>query len=124
MATNKPQIIQPVKVKSFTELQTALKPFLPGSQATIRKLLIDGFHYVRKQIDYREAQLKALQSAPDDGYPPIALTSNVDDMFTWVDRMIKERLDGKRTGMLISWTLPEGYFEFDPLAGELKAAQV
>jgi hypothetical protein len=45
--------------------------------------------------------------------------ASVDDMYCWVDDLIKEKMGGKRMGMKIYWTLPQGEFVYDPITEKL-----
>lgn len=98
------KLIEKVKVTNKAELESALKPFLPGSKSLIRESLLEGFNIVKNRKEYNE---KAGRN-----FDP-------DTMLCWVDKLIDQRLAGKRRGLSIAWELSDGKFKFDPWTGEL-----
>ncbi len=72
--------------------------------SSIHASLIEGMKMVARRQEVQE------------GTP---LEDSVDDMYCWVDDLIKEQLGGKRAGLKIVWMLPSGSFEFDPFSETL-----
>lgn len=102
-----------VVVNNRSQLENALKPFM--SDSSIYKLLIEGMNIVKRQLDFKNAYVSDndyggfLPAKPADG-----------NHYVWVDTLIDYRLGGKRDGLVITWTLPEGKFVFDPYTRKLE----
>jgi len=93
------QEIKPVKIKSKSDIQAALMPFLiDGHQ--LRESLLEGMEIVRKRFEFN----KKTESGLD-----------VNQMRFWVDKLISERLGGKRVGMQVVWILDGKKYQFDPV---------
>lgn len=106
--------LEKVVVKDFTQLNEALKPFM--TDTTIRKLLIEGMDIVKRQEKFAEVS-NASSEADFGGFMPARPSSG--NKYTWVDTLIDRRLDGKRDGLKIIWTLSEGQYEFNPWTKQL-----
>ncbi len=104
-----------IKVTNELELHEALKPFLDDGK-TVRTLLIDGMNIAKKHQEYFQKISAELSDVDFGGYLPARQSGG---HFLWVDLLISKRLDGKRDGLKICWSLPEGQFEFDPWSKEL-----
>lgn len=107
--------LEKVSVKNEGELKAALQPFLTDS--AISKLLVEGMELVKRQAIFSD---KAAETPMDDfgGYNPAMPAKG--GHYSWVDTLIDRRLNGKRDGLLVTWTLPEGKFTFDPWTKKLE----
>jgi hypothetical protein len=107
--------LEKVSVKSRTQLDLALVPFLNGD-TSIGKLLIEGMDMVKRQAKFADAPAGDVDEY--GGFMP-ALPPSAQH-YMWVDTLIARRLDGKRNGMVIEWDLPEGKFVYDPWTKKLE----
>lgn len=119
MDPKKVKELEKVSVKSFAELQQALKPFLPDAKtgdSAIYKVLVEGLEMVKRQSEFSQ---RASQMSLDDfgGYIPAMPQSG---SYSWVDTLISRRLDAKREDLLITWSLPEGKYTFDAFTRKLE----
>lgn len=107
--------LEKVSVKSYGELEQAIKPFLADS--AIYKLLVEGMELVKRQSAFAD---KAAETSMEDfgGYNPAMPAAG--GHYSWVDTLIDRRLNGKRDGFLVTWELPEGKFTFDPWTRKLE----
>lgn len=112
----KPQQIEPVKIRTLSELKAAIKQYMPGSDSMMRSLLITGMKIAKHQLEIQRLAAEIPQEVFGQFTPALPADG---DTYIWVDRMIHERLDGKRDGIKITWTVKEGRFVFDPDSGEL-----
>lgn len=116
------QKIKLVEVKNLADLHKALEPFNPASNTTIRKTLIDGFDVIKKHITFEQQQAnhinQALATSPDKFIRQSHIRPSNSPGYN-VDLLIRDRLNGKREGLKITWKLPEGTYEYDPYNGKL-----
>ena len=108
--------LERVSVTNEGELQKAIQPFMTDS--AIYKLLVEGMEMVKRQSAY---YAKASEVPVEDfgGYQPALPVAG---SYGWVDTLIERRLNGKRDGLTVTWSLPEGKFTFDPWTRKLEKA--
>lgn len=114
-----PQFETKVKVTNLHELKMAIIPFLPSSQSTVRKLLLDGFTAVDRLNKFKDAQATAMEAFAGSKFKPANSFTDLDALHINIDTLIMNRMDGKRKGKNIIWHLKEGNFEFNPFTGVL-----
>lgn len=114
MDPKKVKELEKVSVKSYAELEAAIKPFQQSS--AIYKLLVEGMNLVKRQAEF--ANRAADVDADFGGYNPAMPAKG--GHYSWVDTLIDRRLNGKRDGFLITWNLPEGKFTFDAWTQKLE----
>lgn len=109
--------LEKITVTSRAQLETALEPFLKDT--TIGQLLIEGMDMAKRQAKFAEAPLGDV----DDygGFLPASPAGA--QHYMWVDTLIARRLDGKRNGLVIEWSLPEGKFQYDPWSKKLESVK-
>ncbi|MDP1712572.1 MAG: hypothetical protein Q8K86_08955 [Candidatus Nanopelagicaceae bacterium] len=73
-------------------------------------LLLEGLSIVKKGMDYQQMCREVYKENDDI----LFIDTEIDSMAFWVDALIKNRLGGKRTGLKIRWSVPDGDFEWDP----------
>jgi len=88
-----------------------------SSDASMRKGLIDGFEHVKEQEEMWNRLYNVLD---DDEYSATLPKVNVDSMSLPVDRIIKQRLGGRREGMTVVWNLSTRKVVFDPYSKKLE----
>jgi len=112
----KPQKIEPIRIISKSQIPIAVSNFLPGSEAEIRKHLVDGMTKIKERYDFLD-QYKSLDQSKFGAYKPI-----VPEVIAahWVDELISRRLGAKREGLLIVWELKDGRHTFDPFTGVIE----
>jgi hypothetical protein len=103
-----------VEVKNHAQLLEALKPFKADS--TLRKLFMEGMEVVKRQSEFKSEDFATNEEF--GGFLPAEPASG--QRYSWVDTFIKQRLDAKRDGLKVVWSLPEGEFEFDPWTKDLR----
>lgn len=115
MDPKKVKELEKVSVKTLAELNQALKPFQQDS--AIYKLLVEGMNLVKRQSAFAD---RAAETNLEDfgGYNPAMPAPG--GHYSWVDTLIDRRLNGKRDGYLVTWSLPEGKFTFDPWTQKLE----
>jgi len=106
--------LEKVVVKSHDQLVKALEPFMIDT--TIRKLLIEGMDIVKRQDEFITRSDSA-KDADYGGFPPARPAGG--HRYSWVDTLIERRLDGKRNGLKVTWSLSDGQYEFDPWTKKL-----
>lgn len=119
---NKKILDSMVKVNCKNDLIKALMPFKKDSKSELRKLIIDGFDIVKKRIEYYNKAMELDKNGSYGGIKPLII--DVDKAFCWVDKLIEERLDGKREGLTVIWNLNDGKYVFDPYTGTIKEPNV
>lgn len=115
MDAKKVKELEKVSVKTYGELQQALVPFL--KESAIYKLLVEGMEMVKRQAEFADRVVDT-DPAAYGGYIPAAPAKGGN--YSWVDTLIDRRLNGKREGLKVMWTLPEGKFSFDPWTRKLE----
>lgn len=115
MDPKKVKELEKVSVKSFAELEAAVKPFQQPS--AIYKLLVEGMDLVKRQAEFANRAADT-DMADFGGYEPAMPAKG--GHYSWVDTLIDRRLNGKREGLLVTWTLPEGKFTFDAWTQKLE----
>jgi hypothetical protein len=115
MDPKKVKELEKISVKNYGDLQQAIKPF--QQESAIYKLLIEGMEIVKRQSIFSD---RAAETNPDDfgGFLPAMPAPG--GHYSWVDTLIERRLNGKRDGLTVTWTLPEGKFTFDPWTQKLE----
>lgn len=91
-----------------------------GGQSTVRQTLLDGFEMIKNHLEYHNASLASRSKIEDFGGFPPALAPNPNDHMTWLDTFIDRNMGGRREGLTIVWTLPEGKFRLDPWSCKLE----
>lgn len=88
-----------------------------------RQVLLDGFKLVKTRMDLVEkAKNDVDEDEDDDELLPERLKWQLFDVNAQrfhIDRFIEQRLDGKRKGLRIEWSLTEGVFQYDPFENKL-----
>jgi hypothetical protein len=106
--------LEKVVVKSHDQLVKALEPFM--AETTIRKLLIEGMDIVKRQDEFI-TKSDSVKDIDYGGFPPARPKGG--HRYSWVDTLIDRRLDGKRNGLKVTWSLSDGQYEFDPWTQKL-----
>lgn len=107
--------LEKISVTNRAQLEAALEPFMKGD-TTIGKLLVEGMDMAKRQAKFADAPMGEV----DDwgGFFPAAPPNA--QHYMWVDTLIARRLDGKRNGLVVEWSLQDGKFQYDPWTKELK----
>jgi hypothetical protein len=147
--------VERVKVKSYSDLIKAIKPFVKctskrvvkvqgeiswveeddkgksvqksvvvsadNRDISLRDLLIEGFDQVKEQSHLWSRLYDALL---DDEYAPVLPQVDIDSFHMPVDRIIRDRLDGKREGLRVTWLLDGKKYYLDPYEGILEEEQI
>lgn len=106
--------LEKVVVKSHDQLVKALEPFM--TDTTIRKLLVEGMDIVKRQDEFL-AKSDGAKDVDYGGFLPARPATG--HKYSWVDTLIERRLDGKRSGLKVTWSLSDGQYEFDPWTKKL-----
>ncbi len=107
--------LEKVVVKNHDQLVKALEPFMIDT--TIRKLLIEGMDIVKRQDEFI-TRSNNTKDADYGGFQPARPKGG--HRYSWVDTLIERRLDGKRNGLKVTWSLTDGQYEFDPWTQKLE----
>lgn len=87
----------------------------PSNDVSMRKMLLDGF----KQVEQRKKMLDRLHQVLEDEYAPTLPEADIDSIPMSVDRIIKDRLGGRREGFKVVWDIDNRRVVFDPYTKEL-----
>jgi hypothetical protein len=109
--------IEPKIIRSEAELREMLNNFLPGSEAHVRKVLMENFETIKAKVETRE---KIEEVDPDEygGFVPAPLV--VSDALVTLDNFIVRSMGGERVGLTIQWVVGGVTWVFDPWTGELR----
>jgi len=107
--------LEQVTVTNYNQLVLALEPFTKDT--TIRKLLVEGMDIVKRQQEFANSAIPTDTEA-FGGFMPARPSHG--HHYSWVDTLINKRMNGKREGLVIKWTLPDGNFTFDPWTKKLE----
>lgn len=120
-------IDKPIKV-TFENVGTENDRVIPSlsvsspsdGQSMSRKLLLDGFEMVKRQMAFDQAAQVYSDVVDNFGgvYPATPAMDNT--RATWLDNYIRSTLGGHREGLVVVWNLPEGKFQLDPWSGKLE----
>jgi hypothetical protein len=108
--------LKPVSVRNLIELKELLKGYQSENTMT-SKLLVQGFKMLAGHQKVSETHLD--EEADYGGFIPPNLPSGLGHK-TWVDRLVETQLGGRRDGLVVLWSLPEGQFVYDPLSKVLQ----
>lgn len=84
---------------------------------SLRDLLIEGFDQVKEQSHLWSRLYDALL---EDEYAPILPQVDINSFHMPVDRIIRDRLDGKREGLKVVWVINSVKYYLDPYEGILE----
>jgi len=85
--------------------------------ANMRDMLIEGFDQVKEHNKMWSTLQDHLE---EDGFGVTLPIVNSDSFHLPVDRLISQRLGGKREGMLVVWDFSDVKIEFDPYESEVR----
>lgn len=105
-----------VVVQTKSHIKIVIDKFMPSSDSHIRQLLVKGLEDVSKRDHYYDEQQK-IDIKEFGDYQPSKIDNR--NAIHWVDRLIKDRMDAKRIGLLIYWNLDGVKYTFDPFTGVL-----
>lgn len=88
-----------------------------SSDTSMRRGLLEGFEHVREQEQMWERLHGALTN---DEYGAILPKADVDSLQLPVDKIIKQRLGGRREGFTVVWDLSDRRVVFDPYSKKLE----
>lgn len=103
-------------ITSKDQIKDVVHRFLPDSDSSIRKLLMNGFKDIKKRYKYYEEQDKIDESQFGNIKPAIVDNRNSKH---WVDNLIRDRMGAVRDGLMIVWNLEDGVHKFDPFTGDI-----
>jgi hypothetical protein len=87
---------------------------------SMKDLLIEGFEQIKEEIkmwnEIREALL-------EDEYAPNLPSFDINKKYMPVDKLINDRLGGKREGFLVTWSINNKKYTFDPYSGNLEESK-
>lgn len=105
--------LEKVVVKTKADLDKALVSFM--TDTTIYKLLVEGMEIVKRQSEFTSV---TISEEAFGGFMPAMPAPG--GHYVWVDTLIDRRMNGKRDGLKVAWTVAEGKFEFDPWTRKLE----
>lgn len=91
-----------------------------GGESTLRQTILDGFEMIKNHQNYHKASLATQSSLEDYGGFPPAVVPDPSKHLTWLDTFIDRNMGGKREGLYIVWSVPEGKFRLDPWTCKLE----
>lgn len=84
---------------------------------SMKDLLMEGFDQVKEEMkmwnDIRDALI-------EDEYAPNLPSFDINKKYMPVDKLINDRLGGKREGFLVVWNINSKKYTFDPYSGNLE----
>jgi len=114
--SNKEMQIPDTTINSESELREMLKTYMPGSDAHVRKTMMDGFEAIRLKKEVEES-LEEIDQDSFGGYIPAPLTINA--AISTLDNFIRKRMGGERKNLVIEWHIRGVKWVFDPWTGNL-----
>ena len=108
--------IEPRTINSESELRHLLTLYMPGSDAQVRKTMMEGFETIKSKVE-AEKKLKDIDKAEFGGFVPAPLT--ITPSIITLDKFIERSMGGKREGLVIKWDLQNVVWVFNPWTGDL-----